>query len=67
MIVFNNGTTKNTKVIIRIIEKITVDKKGNQTISYKETQSSLESLFNQKYVYKQKQLMRSAPVNNVCK
>lgn len=67
MIVFNNGTTKNTKVIIRIIEKITVDEKGNQTIFYKEIQSPLESLFNRKYVYNQKQFRRAVPVNNVCK
>ncbi len=67
MIVFNNNSPTNTKIIVRIVDKISTDDKGNQTIIYKELQSPLSELFRQKYTFNTKQLNRLAPINGICK
>lgn len=67
MFVFNNGTPQNTKVIVRLVDKITTDRKGKQTIFYKETKSMLPTLFTGNYKFTEKTFTRLAPRNGICK
>lgn len=67
MVVFNNGTPHNTDVIIRIIDRIKIDKHGNQTVYYKEMKALLPALFAKSYKFTEKQFTRLAPMNGICK
>jgi hypothetical protein len=66
MIVFNKGSPQDTKVVIRLIDRIKADAKGNQTIDFKETQATLPEFFDKKYKFIQKHFMRLAPKRGVC-
>ncbi|MCC2626306.1 MAG: hypothetical protein K0R14_2179 [Burkholderiales bacterium] len=66
MFVFNNSTPQQTKVIVRLVNKITTDAKGNQTIFYNETKLHLADLFVGHYTFTEKKFTRLAPINGIC-
>lgn len=66
MIVFISKDPDLTKITVRLIDNITTDKKGDQTINYKELQARLPDLFNNNYKFTSKSLVRSHAINGVC-